>query len=63
MSVSDKAGLQMMNLQQEPLQVVCMEYLVSETEVSGGCCDRLMSQVGKQIGEVPPVNSIQKTSA
>lgn len=39
-SVSDKAGLQMINLQQEPLQVVRMKYLVSETEVSGDCCER-----------------------
>lgn len=62
-SVSDKAGLQMMNLQQEPLQVVCMKYLVSETEVRGDCCERLMLQVSKQMGDVPPVNSIQKTNA
>jgi hypothetical protein len=39
-SVRDKAGLQMINLQQEPLQVVRMKYLVSETEVSGDSCER-----------------------
>ena len=54
MSVRNKAGLQTMDSQQEPLQIVCMKYLVRETEVSGDGCERLMSQVSKQMGDVPP---------